>query len=310
MRAHGVTETPCATITIYTDAKLPVIALSSCLLEKRLDLCRGVELESLLGKLVALCLAPLGNGLASAQDARCGHRELVEAPGDQKRLEQRIGCGLAAHTDHDTGLGAALDNVLERTKDSRIVNLIEVGDGVVAAVGAHGVADEVVRADGEEVGNLGELVGDEGGGRSLDHDTDLDVLVELTALVGQLLLALLDKLLDGHDFLYAGNERNHDLDVAEGACTQQGAKLNLVLIGVREAIANGAEAHEGVILFLHVQIRNLLIAAHIERADDDGSALEGRSDLAVRVELVLLGRSSAESMNRNSERNRPMASQS
>ena len=39
-----------------------------------------------------------------------------------------------------------------------------------------------------------------------------------------------------------------------------------------------------------MQIRNLLVATHIERADDDRSALKRASDLAVGVELLLLGR--------------------
>ena len=39
-----------------------------------------------------------------------------------------------------------------------------------------------------------------------------------------------------------------------------------------------------------MQIRNLLVAAHIERADDDRSTLERAGDLTVGVELLLLGR--------------------
>ena len=39
-----------------------------------------------------------------------------------------------------------------------------------------------------------------------------------------------------------------------------------------------------------MQVRNLLVATHIERADDDRSALERAGDLTVGVELLLLGR--------------------
>ena len=39
-----------------------------------------------------------------------------------------------------------------------------------------------------------------------------------------------------------------------------------------------------------MQIRNLLVATHIERADDDRSALERARDLAVGVKLLLLRR--------------------
>ena len=38
-----------------------------------------------------------------------------------------------------------------------------------------------------------------------------------------------------------------------------------------------------------MQVRNLLVATDIERADDDGSTLERTGDLAVGVELLLLG---------------------
>ena len=44
-------------------------------------------------------------------------------------------------------------------------------------------------------------------GRRLDHDADLDVLVELTTLFGKLGLALLDELLDSQNLLDAGDER-------------------------------------------------------------------------------------------------------
>ena len=39
-----------------------------------------------------------------------------------------------------------------------------------------------------------------------------------------------------------------------------------------------------------MQVRDLLVATHVERADDDRSALERAGDLAVGVELLLLGR--------------------
>ena len=38
-----------------------------------------------------------------------------------------------------------------------------------------------------------------------------------------------------------------------------------------------------------MQIRDLLVATHVERTDDDRSALERTGDLAVGVELLLLG---------------------
>ena len=257
--------------------------------EQGLDLFGSRALERLVGELLGLIDRPLGDGLARTQDARRRGGELFHAPRDQQRREQRIGSGLAAHTDHDALLDTGLDDVLDCAQHRRIVPAVKVGDLVVATVGRHGIAGEVVGTDGEEVGFLSQKVGDVRGGSGLGHDADLDILVELVALFAQLGLADLDELLDGTDLLDAGDHGNHDLDVAERARTQQGAELDLVLIGVIEAVADGAVTHEGV-LFLHeLEIRDLLVAAHVERTDDDRIALQGNSDLAIRVELLLLG---------------------
>ena len=280
---------PCTVVGRSATGCEQATGLARGLGERGLDLFGGLELHDLRLEGVGVGLRPLGDDLAGAQDARSGNRELLHAPRDEERREQRIGRGLAAHAHHDAFLHARLDDVLDGAQDRRIVPAVEVGDLVVATVGGHGVTGEVVRADGEERGLLGEQVGDVGGSGRLHHDADLDVLVELVALGAQLFLALLDERLDRANLLDAGDERHHDLDVAECARAEKRAQLHLVLIGVVEAVAHGAIAHERVIFLLEIHVRNLLVAAHIERTDDDRSALERDRGLAIGLELLVLG---------------------
>ena len=87
----------------------------------------------------------------------------------------------------------------------------------------------------------------------------------------------------------AGDERHHDADVAEGARAQQGAQLGAVQVLARQAVADGAEAHERVVLLLEAQVGDLLVAADVERADDDRLALADERGLLVGLELLVLG---------------------
>ena len=88
----------------------------------------------------------------------------------------------------------------------------------VVAAEAEGHLGQVVRPEGEEVGLLGDLVGEQGGPRSLDHrpDGDLDPLGDLGARRGLRWRGILQGLHDpgtGERHLLARDrERDHYLD--------------------------------------------------------------------------------------------------
>ena len=54
---------------------------------------------------------------------------------------------------HDAGLHAVLDDVLDRAEDGRIVDLVQVGDVVVATIGAHAVSYTHLDCRTETVGH-------------------------------------------------------------------------------------------------------------------------------------------------------------
>ena len=74
-----------------------------------------------------------------------------------------------------------------------------------------------------------------------------------------------------------------------GVGTKQGTQLHLVLLGVIEAVTNGAIAQEGILFLRKVHVGDFLVATHVKRTDDDGLALHDQADLLVCRELLLLG---------------------
>ena len=81
---------------------------------------------------------------------------------DRRRLRRRRPRGgrVPARRAHDA---------VDEPQDRRLERRREVGEGRVGPVGGERVLDEVVGADAEEVGHLGEAVGHERGRRDLDH---------------------------------------------------------------------------------------------------------------------------------------------
>ena len=77
---------------------------------------------------------------------------------------------------------AAFATIADQPDQRRMQRLVEVRDVLVHAIDRHRVLDEVVRADREEVALGGEQVGGQRRRRHLDHDAELDVLVERRAL--------------------------------------------------------------------------------------------------------------------------------
>ena len=65
--------------------------------------------------------------------------------------------------------------------------------------------------------------------------------------------------------------------------------MRLEHVAVLEAVADSTEAHEGILFFGETEIRDLLVAADVQCADDNGLALHDQRRLLVRLKLLVLG---------------------
>ena len=138
---------------------------------------------------------------------------------------RRIAALLAADAELDVraGLTAQLARHLDQTAHA---GLIELGERIglvdlavivgreelarVVAAEAEGHLRQVVRAEGEERGLLGDLVGGQGRARDLDHRADLVFHVG-AGFLDDLLRGLVNDGLDIGQLLRLANQRNHDL---------------------------------------------------------------------------------------------------
>ena len=210
---------------------------------------------------------------------RLGGSSLLDGPGDQ-----------LAHTVHiDRGERVLLEHLGAQVLGEEAVL------GIVAA-DAQGGLGEVVGAEAEEVGHLGDPVGDEGGTRQLDHGADLDVDPTSGAveLLGQ---AVLDDLALGGKLHRGEDQRNHDVQVHRLALTLQdgqggaddGTGLHVGNLRVEhgQAHTTGTEHRILLVQLLHLgQQATFLVGVHrIGRGEFHLLHLEGLLDEA-RQELV------------------------
>ena len=155
----------------------------------------------------------------------------------------------------------------------------------VLAVYGQGVLGQVVGPDGEEV-HLGRvLLGEEGGGRNLDHDAQRDAgRIERGA----------NLLADGAEtaYLLQGSDHgeHHGQSVPLPGGAVEGADLRVEELRPAEQQTHAAHAEERVLLVGKVQVRDALVPADVEGPDDEGSAAEGTQHGAVDLVLLVLGR--------------------
>ena len=69
-----------------------------------------------------------------------------------------------------------VDDVLDQGQDGWVVRLVEVRDLLVHPVRRHGVLDQVVGPDREEVYFLSKLMSQDSRSWNLNHDPDLDAV--------------------------------------------------------------------------------------------------------------------------------------
>lgn len=71
------------------------------------------------------------------------------------------------------------------------------------------------------------------------------------------------------ELIHGADHRVHDAHVAIGSRAENGAQLRPEDLRMAERHADGAEAEEGIVLMRQLERRQLLVAADIQRADDE-----------------------------------------
>lgn len=108
--------------------------------------------EGLFSKAGGVEDAPFAQGVLDEGDVASGHRKLADAEADKDGDHGRIGSALAAE---DNGLAGAVgrgNDVADEAQHAGMGSEIELGDVGVAPICSEDVLDEIVGADGEEIG--------------------------------------------------------------------------------------------------------------------------------------------------------------
>ncbi len=164
-----------------------------------------------------------------------------------------------------------------------------VGQAGVATVHGQGVLRQVVGADGEEVGVFGQLIGEQGGGRHLDHHPEFG-----QALDPQLRGQLAEAATDGAQFIDLADHRQQYPAAFQWFDPEQRAQLLVEQLRARLAEADAAQAQCWVFFHRQRQVVEVLVAADIDGADDHLALAHGVQDLLVGVALLLfVGRGAA-----------------
>ena len=137
---------------------------------------------------------------------------------------------------------------------------------------------------------LRQRIGDERGGRNLNHRADFHFFIERDFFRAQFGFAFFDERVGLVQFVEAGNHRIHHLHVALGAGAEDGAELGAEQFRLREAEPDRAPAEKRIDLLRELQMRGKFVAAQIKRADDDGLRFQRGGDFAIDFVLVFLAR--------------------
>ena len=119
--------------------------------------------------------------------------------------------------------------------------LVQVADVLVRPIDGQRVLNEIVRADGEEIRLGGQNVRDNRGGRHLDHDSDRNIGIVRDSLGIQLRAQLAHERLHLPQLLHAGDDREHDLDLAERRGAKQRAQLRAEHVAMFHAQPQSAQ---------------------------------------------------------------------
>ena len=217
------------------------------------------------------------------------HAQLRQAHGHPQGDHRGVGRSLPAHIHRNAVFGGILADHIDAAQDRHAAGIVKILHVLVHAVGGRGILDQIVCADAEEIGFLGQQVAQLHGGRGFDHDAHGNLIVEGDVLRPQLVLRLLQHLLGAAQLLDAGDHGEHDSSLAVCAGPQDSPQLHQEDIRVTQAEPDGAVAQEGIALLGQVHVGRLFVAADVQGADDDLVAVGALDHRAVILKLLLLG---------------------
>ena len=164
--------------------------------------------------------------------------------------------------------------------------VIGLGDARIGAVGGIEEHDEVVRADRDEIGFGQHAVEFPQQRRHFDHGADLEFRRRRLARADQPVELELDHSLGLDELPGLGDHGDEDLHRPAIGGRQQRPDLRAQQARPVEREAQRAEAHRRVLLGRRAQIRDHLVAADIEQAEDDRLALAQPDRLAIEDDLL------------------------
>ena len=204
-------------------------------------------------------------------DARRGHAEGPDARAQEQRQDQRVAAGIAAHGHWNVGACSSGDRRDDAAQNARVCRQRRRRLFVEAAE-TENRCGEVIGAEEEEVGDLGEFVRAVDGLRKLDHDA------ERRLCDAQPQRDLTDQAADGDHLVGTADHGQHDLRAGPPADVQHGRELSAERAWVGE---QRVEA-----LLVRCQERRQLVVAEVEQPYGDRLIVEhgdGRQRGSVRL---------------------------
>lgn len=114
---------------------------------------------------------------------------------------------------------------LHKPEHGRMKGVEPPGHPVVSPIGGKNVLRQVVGADGHKVGDLRKSLCLEGHGGDLDHCSNGQLSVVLSALIRQPVCFLLEQGADPAHLVEVGHHRDQHAERSVGVCTKQGPDL-------------------------------------------------------------------------------------
>ena len=146
------------------------------------------------------------------------------------------------------------------------------------------VLGQIVGANREEIHQRRETVGHHRHRRNLDHDAELD-FGAFDLLAGEFTVAA-----QGFDFADVGDHREHDPQRAVLGGAVERPQLGVQQILPLQQQPRTAHAEEGIFLARQIEIGHLLVAADVQRANDQPATGHDVDHLAINLILLLFVR--------------------
>ncbi|CRM32414.1 hypothetical protein [Pseudomonas sp. 24 E 13] len=162
------------------------------------------------------------------------------------------------------------------------------GQACVVAIHGQGVLGQVIGADGQKVCVFGQLLGHQRGGGHFDHHPQFGALRQF-----QLDAQLIQALADLQQFVHLADHRQQDAATRQRRDLQQGTQLLVEQFRAHLGQANAAQTQHRVGFDRQRQVVELLVAAHVDGANDHGFVAHGIQHGLIGLALFLFIRRGA-----------------